>query len=763
MTTVHDRHVAYRTCPLCEATCGLRIERHGSRAHVVGDLRDPMSRGYLCPKGASLVRSDEDPDRIDLPLIRDRGTGERRAVSWDEAFDAIERGLAPIREGGDPDALAFYYGSGIAHTVANLYYGTVAGALPTRNLFGSSTVDQAPKQVACGLMFGHPMTIPIPDIDHSDYLLILGANPAQSNGSLFTAPGLANRIRRLRQRGGRVVVVDPRFTDTAEIADEHVFIQPAADAFLLAGMLNTLFAERLTKLGSVGPHVRGLAELEACLQPFGPEQVAERCGVPAQTIRRLAREIAASPSAAVYGRLGTTTQAFGTLVSWMIDLVNILTGNLDRRGGVMFPLAAVGQANSRLVGRQVAHQLFGPVTRVRGAPSVSIVRGFERPAVTLAEEIENPGVGQIRALITVGANPVLTRPNSARLEKALASLDFMISIDPYLNETTRFADVLLPSPPDLAKEHYPSTYMQWATRNQARWTPRSRPLRENERCDSEIYLRLANILLGAGPQADPWNLDQKVIEGMVRDAVSTEGHRLFGRDPDEILDQLAPRRGVQRILDFYVRSGPYGDCFMAGREGLSFAALEASPHGLDLGPLQPRMPEIISTESGKVELAPALLVEDLGRLATALRHVSDGLLLIGRRHMRSNNSWMHNVDSLMRGEDRCTLQINTRDAARHGLQSGSLARVSNDQGELLIIAEVTDAIMPGVVSIPHGYGHNDPDTRMGRARRVPGSNVNLLVPDEDCDPLSGNAILSGIEVKVMPVMPDELSDEANMA
>ncbi|MCW1432286.1 molybdopterin-dependent oxidoreductase [Novosphingobium sp. JCM 18896] len=749
----HDANIAYRTCPLCEATCGLRIEQTHTGTRVTGDSRDPMSRGYLCPKGASLVRSDEDRDRIEQPLIRDRASGERRAASWEEAFHLIDRALKPIREGGDPDALAFYYGSGIAHTIANVYYGLLAGSMPTNNLFGSSTVDQAPKQVACALMFGHPMSIPIPDIDHGDYLLILGANPAQSNGSLFTAPGLANRIRRLRQRGGRVVVVDPRRTDTAEIADEHVFIRPAGDALFLAGMLNTLFAEQLVNLREATPHVESLAELQKCLEAFTPERVAQACGVPAPTIRRLARDIAAAPSAAVYGRLGTTTQEFGTLASWMIDLVNILTGNLDRRGGVMFPLAAVAQANSRLLGRQLPHRLFGPPTRVRGAPSVSIVRGFERPAVTLAEEIETPGRGRIRALITVGANPVLTRPNSARLKHALTSLDFMVSIDPYLNETTRFADVLLPSPPDLAKEHYPATYMQWSTRNQARWTPRSRPLRENERCDSEIYLRLANILRGAGADADPWDLDQSYVESLVDEAISQEGHRLFGRARDDILAQLGPRRGVQRILDFYLRSGPYGDAFESGRDGLTFTALENATHGIDLGPLQPRLPEILSTPSGKIELAPDVLVDDLARLSEALdRHV-DGLLLVGRRHMRSNNSWMHNVDSLMRGKDRCTLQINPVDAAMRGVESGDIARVSNDLGELLIEVEETETIMPGVISIPHGFGHDDPETRMDRAKLRPGGNVNLLVPDDGCDPLSGNAILSGVEVEVTLAAP----------
>lgn len=740
----------YRTCPLCEATCGLQIEHTRKGPRVKGDREDPLSRGYLCPKGAALLRSDDDPDRLTLPLVRDRKSGRRHEVSWSEAFSRIEEGLSGVVHGSDPDALAFYYGSGIAHTISNFYYSTLSSAVPTRNLFGSSTVDQAPKQVSSSLMFGHPMTVPIPDIDHSEYLLILGANPVQSNGSLFTAPGLGGRIRRLRQRGGRVVVVDPRFTETAEIADEHVAIRPATDAYFLAALIHVLLTEDLVGLGRLERHVNGMQRLAENFRPFSPEAVGPRCGMKPSTMRRLAREVAQAPSAAVYGRIGTTTQEFGTVSSWMIDLVNVLTGNLDRRGGVMFPLAAVGQANSRLTTRNGVHELFGPPTRVSGAPSINIVRGFERPAVCIAEEMETRGKGQIRALITIGCNPVLTRPNSRRLENALGDLDFMVSVDPYLNETTAHADVVLPSPPDLAKEHYPATYMQWSTRNQARWTPRSRPLREHEMCDTEIYLRLANVLLGRGAQADPWELDQEVVEKLVTDAVTTEHHRLFGRDPDDILRRLGPRSGVSRVVDFLLRSGPYGDKLDDATDGLTLETLEQNPHGIDLGPLERRVPEILATRSGKIELAPDLLIEDLTRLRNNLDTDDEGLILIGRRHLKSNNSWMHNVDILMRGDGprRCTMQIHPDDASACNVDDGATAIVRNEHGEIAVRTEVTTSIMQGVVSIPHGFGHDVADTRLARATQSPGANVNVLIPDDVYEPLSGNAVLSGIRVFV---------------
>lgn len=733
-------HVSYRTCPLCEASCGLKIERSEDSARVTGDIHNPFSRGYMCPKGNSLVRSDSNPDRLRKPLLRNRKTGERRSVGWDEAFQFIADGLEPIVKGDDPDRLAFYYGTGVSHSIASVYYPVLCGAVTTRNLFGSSTVDQAPKQIACALMYGHPMSVPIPDIDHCGHFMIIGANPAESNGSLFTAPGLLNRLRRLRQRGGRIVVVDPVFTKTAEVADEHIAIRPAADAHFLAGMIHTLLAEGLVRLGRLHEHVEGLERLGYLFSPFSPDHVSDACGIPAPVIRRLAREIAASPAAAVYGRLGSTTHAFGTLASWMIDLVNILTGNLDRRGGVMFPLAAVGHANSRQPLAKGPYPVYGPPTRVRNAPAISIVRGYERPAVTIAEEIEEPGTGQIRALVTVGSNPVLTRPNGQRLARALETLDFMVSIDPYLNETTRFADIVLPSPPDHAKEHYPTIPMQWTTRNFAKWSERSRPLHRDEMCDSEIFLRLTGILKGLGAHCDPWQTDDMIVADLVEGAIREDGGRLLhGRDAGAILAELGDERGPGRIVDFLLRTGPYGDAFDPEKPGLTLAKLRAEEHGIDLGALQERIPQVLMTAGGSIELAPAELVADLERLKEP-RPSSRGLLLIGRRDLKSNNSWMHNVDALMLGRDRCTLRIHPDDAAKHDLEDGVIAVVSNTQGRMEIKVEVSADIRPGVVSIPHGFGHIDPQTELSRARLTPGGNVNELVPDTIHEPLSGNAI-----------------------
>ncbi|MES2481116.1 MAG: molybdopterin-dependent oxidoreductase, partial [Pseudomonadota bacterium] len=540
-------HVAHRTCCFCEAVCGLRIEfRDGVPAHIRGDELDPSSRGYICPKGAAVARSDADPDRLRLPMARNRASGRHTEISWEEAFARVEEGFSRI-DRRDPDSFALYYGTGIVHGAGYYYLPALAQAIPTQNIFSTSTVDQAPKQVACALMFGHPNSIPIPDIDRCNHLVIIGANPLQSNGSMMTAPGVANRLRRLRQRGGKIVVIDPLRTATAELADQYMPIKPATDVFLLAGMIHTLIEERLVRLGSLQEHVANLDQIAPAFSRFSPEVVSSVCGVPAAFIRTLAHETATRQAAAVYGRIGTTTQAFGTLASWMIDLVNILAGNLDQVGGMMFPKAAVGQYNSRIGRMRGSLEVFGPKTRVGGRPSINISRGFERPVVSLAEEIETAGAGQIRSLLTIGCNPVLTIPNGARVAKALDSLDFMVSVDPYINETTRFADVILPPEGDLAKQQYPSTYYQRSTRNVARWSPRSRPLAPHERSETEIYLRLASAL--RGDNAAPSLVDEHFIATLVEQWVLSAKGELPHLDGRKILEQLGDRSGIPRVID----------------------------------------------------------------------------------------------------------------------------------------------------------------------------------------------------------------------
>lgn len=737
-----------RICPICEATCGLAIEVQGREVRGIrGDEADVFSRGYVCPKGVALRELDADPDRLREPLVR--RDGELVPASWDEAFEAIDRGLRPLLDAHGPDALAIYVGNPTAHNTALLLYGqALMTGFRTRHRFSASTVDQFPKQVAAGLLFGTSLTVPVPDIDRSRFLLVLGANPMASNGSLFTVPDFRGRARRLRERGGRLVVVDPRRSETARIADLHVPIRPGTDALLLAGMVHALFDEGLVSPGRLAEWTRGVDAVERAVRAFAPEVVAGRCGVPAETIRALARELAAADGGCVYGRIGTTTTPFGTTASWLVDVLNVLAGQLDRPGGAMFPKAPAFAPNTRGrpgVGSGIA--LHRHRTRVRGAPEVL----GEFPVACLAEEIDTPGDGRIRALLSVAGNPALSAPNSERLSRALASLDFMVCVDLYRNETTRHADVILPGLSPLEQSHYDVVFPQLSVRNQARYSPALFAPPPGALEEWEILLRLLGVLLGQGPKADTAALDAMVIGLQVRAAVGAPDSPLHGRDPDELLAALGDRRGPERLVDLALRSGPYGDHFGARPDGLSLAALEASPHGIDLGPLEPRVPEVLRTPSGRIELAPELLIGDLERLATTLGEEPPALVLVGRRHVRSNNSWMHNLPLLAKGPARCTLQVHPDDAARAGLADGALARVSSRVGSVLAPVEITDAVAPGVVSLPHGWGHDQPGTRLAVAARRPGTNSNALADEQALDPLSGTAVLNGIPVAIEAV------------
>ncbi len=734
----------HRTCPFCEATCGLEIETRGQDVvSIRGDEEDVLSHGFICPKAYGLKELHEDSDRLTTPLVR-RG-GEPVESSWEEAFAEIDRRLPPILEQHGRNSAAVYLGNPNAHNLSALIYGTAwLRALGSQNVYSASTVDQMPKQVSAGLMFGTMLSIPVPDVDRTDHILILGANPLVSNGSLLTAPDMRGRLRAIRERGGKVVVVDPRRTRTAQEADEHHFIRPGTDAHLLLGIACTLIEEGLVEPGRLAEHCNGLEEVQELAREFQPERVAAACGIEARDIRRMARELAAARRAAVYARIGTTTQEFGTLASWAVDVVNVLTGNLDREGGAMFTLAAAAQKNSTgEPGRGKGVRLGRWHSRVRGLPEAY----GELPVACLAEEIDTEGEGRVRALITVAGNPVVSTPNSGRLERAMDSLEFMLSIDLYVNETTRRADVILPAPEPLEKSHYDLALYQLAVRDVANYSPPVLTYDGGRPDEWEVFLRLAGIVSGQGPQADIAALDELVARTLIQ-------RELPGRDPDEVLSELEPRRGPERILDLFLRAGPYE---------LTLADLEASPHGVDLGPHRRRLPEVLRTPSGKVELAPEPIVADLDRLRASLKrrpaeHGEAGpsaagsngreMMLIGRRQLRSNNSWMHNLNALVKGKDRCTMHVNPEDAGRLGLTDGKLALVRSATGEIEAPVEITDAIMPGVISIPHGWGHGVAGVRMRVASEHPGVNSNLLADESLVDPVSGNAVLNGIPVEV---------------
>lgn len=742
--------VEFRTCPFCEATCGLELHLEGRRITLVrGDRDDVFSKGFLCPKGTAIRQLDEDPDRLRTPMVR--RDGELVPATWAEAFQAVADGLLPIIEGHGRDAVGMYLGNPVVHSLGTSIYGRVLiQALGSTNLCSASTVDQVPKQVSAGLMFGTALSIPLPDLDRTDHLLILGANPFASNGSLCTAPDFPGRLRGIRARGGKLVVVDPRRTKTAEEADEHLFIRPGTDAHFLFALVHVVLAESRGDLGRLAEHVVGLDQVEGLAEPFTPEAVAAVCGIDADTIRRTARELAAAPRAAVYARIGTCTQEFGTLASWLVDVLNVLTGNLDREGGAMFADPVVGGANTgrTATGTGRGTKIGRRHSRVRGLPEVF----GEIPVACLAEEIETPGDGQIRAMITVAGNPVASTPDSGRLDVALGALDFMVSLDIYVNETTRHADVILPPPPLLARSHYDLAFYQLSIRNVANYSPALVELEDGEMHEWEVLLRLANILAGAGVDADPHALDDFVVQGLVASAVKRHGSSIEGRDPAEIVEALAPRRGPERILDLMLRTGPHGDGFGADPDGLTLAVLEATPHGVDFGPLQPRIPDMLRTPSGKVELAPEPIVADVARLRASFEEPEAApIVLVGRRDLRSNNSWMHNLDVLVKGKDRCTLQVHPDDATRLGLLDGGPARVESRVGAVQAAVEVTDAVMPGVVSLPHGWGHGVEGTNLRVAARRPGVNSNVLTDGAALDAVSGNAVLNGIPVEVTPI------------
>jgi len=735
---------ALRICPLCEATCGLTLTIEDGRVTGTrGDGADVFSGGFICPKGASFAELDNDPDRLTRPMVR--RDGALTEATWDEAFAVVADRLGEvIREHGGA-SVGVYLGNPNAHTVAgSLYPPLIIRGLGTRQVFSASTLDQMPKHVALGLMFGSPVAFTVPDLDRTDFLVIIGANPLVSNGSLATAADFPGKLRALRKRGGRLIVIDPARTRTAEMADRHIAPRPGTDGALLFAVVHVLFEQGLVarELGGIADYVNGVDDVRALAAGFSPEAVSDHCGVPADDIRTLARELAAAPTAAVYGRIGTSTVEFGTLGSWLVDVINILTGNLDRPGGVMFPLGpAMPAPRPPKPGRGFKTGRWH--SRVSGYPEAL----SEMPAAALAEEIDTPGEGQIKAMITIAGNPVLSAPDGDRLDKALDGVEFMLSVDPYLNETTRHADVILPPPPPSQSPHFDFALNNLAVHNNVRYSPPPLPL-DGRPDEAEILSRIALILYGIGVDGDPSLVDEQVIATTLAKETADADSPVAGRPVDELTAMLAAGPGYERRLDMMLRLGPYGDAFGARPDGLTLERLKAAPHGIDLGPLAPRVPEVLRTPSGRIELAPEPLVADATRLRESLGRDADRFVLIGRRHLRSNNSWMHNVPALSGGTNRCTLQMHPDDVAELGL--GDTAKIKGPGGEVLAPIEPMPGMRRGVVSLPHGWGHDRAGTRMDVAAGEPGVNVNQLNDGRALDPLSGTAVLNGIAVDIAP-------------
>ncbi|TSB02363.1 molybdopterin-dependent oxidoreductase [Sphingorhabdus contaminans] len=731
-----------RLCPFCEACCGLVVEVNSASRQVIsikGDKDNPFSKGFLCPKSQGLRLLEDDPDRLRRPLVR-RGK-DFVETDIDSALDEAATAIRKTREKCGNDALGLYIGNPVAHNLGLVIYGGIfALTLPSRNMGTAGSIDHIAKVVSSTELFGSEALIPVPDIDRTDYLLVIGANPMVSNGSLVTAPGWPRRLEALRARGGKLVVIDPRRSETAEVADSHIAIQPGSDVFLLLALVNVLYAENLVSIGTLADITKGVDDLRNLVAPFSPASVAEKTGVDAEVIHRLAREIAKAKSAVAYGRIGTTAQKFGTLTSWLIDVVNILTGNLDREGGAMFPLPVT----PALIYNQTYVDGIAPNnrwrTRVKGLPEVS---GFS-PVATLPDEILTPGEGQIRAMLTLCGNPVRSSPNSARYAEALASLDFMASIDLYLNETTRFANVILPPSGHLEQVHYPPFSPPYMVRSYAKWDGAAFP--EETPGDGELLLRLNARILGIEPAA----LEEQALKGMIAQTLAADAELAEQISPADCFNAVAVHQGPARFIDLLIRCGPFGDRFGARADGLTLTRLQEMPHGIDLGPMIPRLRETITTTDRFIQLVPPLMKQGLASLRDELtRQVSDStLLLVGRRHLRSNNSWMHNIGALAKGPDRSFLEIHPDDARDRQIFDGATVLIRSRKGQIQVTARITDRIKQGVITLPHGHDHGDDSTRMSVAAKMPGANFNALTDEDEWDSLSGIAVLTGIPVEV---------------
>lgn len=716
--------VHHRTCNLCEAMCGVTIEverdaraRGGERVvSIKGDDDDPFSRGHICPKATALQDLYEDKDRLVKPLRKQKNGRDFEEVSWDVAFDDVGARINAFRKKHGPHALAIYQGNPNVHSLGALTFGQMfVRAMGTRSNFSATSADQLPHMLAALTMFGHQFQMPVPDVDRAKLMVIVGANPLASNGSIMTAPGIKRRLRELQERGGRVVVVDPRRTETAAMADEHHFIRPGTDAALLLAIVRVLFddghvqEQRLGKLSSI-IEGDGIARVRAAAARVSIDDAARVTGIAADEIRALARALVETSPAVIYGRMGACTQEFGGLTAWLLVVINALTGNLDREGGFMFTTPAVDLVS---MGRRFGlHGHFARRrSRVRGLPEF----GGELPVATLAEEIDTGGAGQIKGLITNAGNPVLSAPNGKALDRAFASLELMVSVDPYVNETTRHAHYILPPTSPLEREHYDVVFHLLAVRNTARYSEALFERPADARHDWEIYAALAQ------------RAGRSRAQRMTARAVA-----LFGG-----------KRGPRRLVDVLLRMGPHK---------LSVAQLlERHPHGLDLGPLQPQLPERLNTTSKKIELAPQIYIDDIARLVARMKETQDGgLVLIGRRDLRSNNSWMHNSARLVKGPPRCTLMMHPDDAQERGLANGADVVLASHVGEVQVPLEVTDAVMRGVVSMPHGWGHARDGVRLSVAstREHAGVSINDVTDHGRVDALTGNAAFNGTDVQV---------------
>lgn len=728
----------YRACNLCEAACGLQITVEANRiVQIRGDEADPISRGYLCPKAVALQDLHVDPDRLRVPVHRAArlpGTGspgtapqaDWHQIDWESAIDEVAERLVQIRQQHGPDSIAFYLGNPITHGWGPIILvPMLLSALGTRQRYSAASVDQQPQHLMSLLLYGSPLLLPVPDVDRTDLLLVLGGNPLVSNGSIMTAPNIRRRLQQLRARGGRLIVVDPRRTATAEQADQHVHIRPGTDVYLLAAMANVIWSEGLAK--PAPPYVRGMDVVMGALAPCSPEAASPVTGIEPEAIRDLARQLASAERAAVYARLGVCQSVYGTTAIWLVHLLNIMTGRLDAPGGWMlsrpaFDLPVIGARTTDLIGYDRWR------SRLHQVPEVAA----EFPSVTLADEILTDGPGRIRALVMIAGNPVLSVPDGRHMDAALADLEFCASIDYYRNESNRHADVILPPTAVFERVEFDLVFPAVSVRNQVRWGPAVLQPGADARSDAQILMEL----------------------------LARIESRTIGRRRAALRDRLRRALLPGLLVDIGLRIGPWG---LRSRKRLSLRKLKRHPHGLDLGPLTGCLPDRLMTKDRLIHLDQPAILADLPRVLAGLDHSNgDRLLLIGRRHLRSNNSWMHNLPRLMGGTNNATLQVHPVDAHEHGLRDGDQAELSSTVGSIRVRVAVTDEVMPGVVCLPHGWGHGQ---RGGSGWSVAsdsaGPSVNDITDRRRYDPLSGNAAVTALPVRLRPIQstPQDMRDD----
>jgi anaerobic selenocysteine-containing dehydrogenase len=712
----------YRQCTLCEAHCGIQVDVHDGRVlRISGDPDDVLSRGYICPKAAALADIQSDPDRLRGPVKKVGGRFVE--IGWEEALSLAAEGLRGVQDRYGADALATYLGNPGAHSSGILAAVLVRKVLGSKNNYSATSADQLPQYMSSFEMFGHHLVLPVPDIERTEYMVVLGANPAVSNGSLMTAPAVREKIKAIRARGGKVVVIDPRRTETAKHASEHVAVRPGGDPYLLLGMLNVIFADNAVRVGPLAERCDGLPELRALASQWPPQRAAAHAGVEIELITRLAREFAAAPRAVIYGRVGICQQQTGSLTHWLINVLNLVTGNMDRVGGAMFPKPPVDVIS--LVERLTGKAHWGDFRqRVSGLPEFA----DELPVAGLAGEILTPGKGQVRGMLLYAGNPVLSTPGGARLDEAMEKLDWCVAVDMYVTETTRHADVILPPVAHLERSDVDLVFPAFSVRNQIRYNPAALSTPAGGKTDWEILVDLAG----------------RVGRGL-RGALTNPALRLLG-----------PSFTPERLADTLLRLGPYGR--LRSRRALDIGKVKRAEHGIDLGPLQPNLVNLLRTKEKRIKLAPAVMLaeaarlEDLASKREAARQDGFDLTLIGRRSLRSNNSWMHNSARLMKGADRCTALLHPDDATRRGLSDGQRVRIESAIGAIEVPVEISDEMRPGVVSVPHGFGHNRSGVGWRTAAAHAGASVNDITDPSVVDRLTGNAAVNDVPVRLEAVL-----------